>query len=209
MEGKIKIITWILSALIFGFVIVGISITSLDDSISKQLRKRTEYALSGYFDRLAERGAKGELNFLDKTILHSGLLTGTFISQFVYPEAADLLFHYVYGDGSDLELASAYFKKSNYLSSKIDKLGPGIHGPIGFKQHQDYRLSLAFNPYYLEIQAEKVRIYHPKIEFAPAKGEKVPTKVPLGKLTIRVYDNLVSALNPTPFYVFSEWSRDH
>ena len=207
MKSRIKLVTLAFLAILFVFIIFGISITSLDDPISKKLRKNTEYVLNDYLHRLADRSAKGELNFLDKTILHSGLLTGIIISKFIYPEAADLLYHYVYGDGSDLELLSDYFKKSKYLRSKIQKLGLGTHGPIGLKQYQDYRLSLAFNPYYLNINVKKVRIYHPKIEFAPVRGEKVSTKVPLGKLTIRVYDNLVSYMNPTPFYVFSEWER--
>lgn len=207
MKSRIKLVVLAFLAILFVFIILGISITLFNDPISKELRKNTEYVLNGYLHRLADRGAKRELNFLDKSILHSGLLTGIIISKFIYPEAADLLYHYVYGDGSDLELSSDYFKKSKYLTSKIQKLGTGTHGPIGLKQYQDYRLSLAFNPYYLEIDTKKVRIYHPKIEFAPVRGKKVPTRVPLGKLTIRVYDNLVSSMNPTPFYAFSEWER--
>ena len=163
MKGKIKLVVIIFFAIISVFIIFGISITSLSDPISNKLRKNTEYVLNGYFQRLADRGAKGKLNFLDKSILHTGLLAGITISRFIYPEAADLLYHYVYGDGSPLELSSDYFKKCKYLTSKIQKLGHGIHGPIGLRQYQDYRLSLAFNPYYLEISAKKVRIYHPRI----------------------------------------------
>ena len=207
MKSRIKLVALTFLAIISVIIMLGISITSFGDPISKKLRQSTEYVLDGYLHKLADRCAKGKLNLLDKSILHSGLLTGIIISKFIYPEAADLLYHYVYGDGSDLEISSDYFKKSKYLLTKIQKLGYGTHGPIGLKQYQDYRLSLAFNPYYLEINAKKVRIYHPKIEFAPVRGKKVPTKVPLGKLTIRVYDNLVSSLSPTPFYAFSEWER--
>ncbi len=187
--------------------ISGISIVFLDDPISRRLRGTTQKVVNDYCKRLADRSQKDELGFLDKSVLHSGVLIGVGISKFIYPEASALLFHYVYGDGSDLELSSVYFKNSEYLADQIKKSGLGFHGPVGMKQDADYRLSLALNPYYLEIETGRVRIYHPNIEFAPVSGKKVPTIIPLGKLKIRVYDNLISSLNPTPFYVYSEWER--
>lgn len=119
-----------------------------------------------------------------------------------------LLWHYVYGDGSDLELPSAYFQKSSYLTRKISEYGEGEYGPIALKQSDDWRMSLALNPYYLSIADKSVKVFHPFIRFASPQGERVWTSVPIGKLAIRVYDNLVSVMDPTPFYVYSEWSLE-
>ena len=165
--------------------------------------------LNNYIERLTDKAADRSLNFFDKTVLHTGLLSGIFICKFVYPEASKLLYHSVYGDGSDLELSAEYFRGSKYLKSKIRELGVGRHGPIPLKQYKDWRLSLVFNPYYLEIESNKVRIFHPRIEFAPVRGQKVATIIRIGKLKLRVYDNLVSALNPTPFYAYSEWEKNN
>jgi len=124
-----------------------------------------------------------------------------------YIEAAELLQHYIHGEGKDLRLNSGYFESSEYLDQVISQKGLGNHGPIALRQDQDWRLSLALNPYYLEVSEQKIRIYHPKIEFADVDGELVYTVVPLGRIRLKVYDNLVSALDVSPFYVYAEWSK--
>jgi len=55
-------------------------------------------------------------------------------------------------------------------------------------------MSLALNPYFLKVTADRVRVYHPQISFAPTNGPKVFTIVPVGRMKIKVFDNLVSAL---------------
>ncbi len=39
------------------------------------------------------------------------------------------------------------------------------------------------------------------------RKNKEPIFIPLGKMKLRVYDNLFSAMNPTPFYAYSEWEN--
>jgi hypothetical protein len=196
----------IVAAVLFGFVCsYAVSVTILDDGISRRIRRATEAKLNGYVDYLAGRIEKDRLSWLDKAVLHGFLLTGVGIGYFIYPEGAAILYHYVYGDGSDFEISSTYFRQNRYLKEKIAKLGRGKHGPIGIHQRHDWRLSLAFNPFYLEINERRARIYHPRIEFAPLGGKRVPTIVPLGKLRLRVYDNLVSALGPKLFKAYAEW----
>jgi len=192
------------SYILSGLLLFSISITSLSDPVSSKLRVVTEKTINNYLYNIAIKGQEDRLNLFDKSILHSGLIIGSTISRIAYPEASKLLFHYVYGDGSDLNLNSRYFRKSSYLKQKINELGNGHHGPIGLKQHEDWRLSLVFNPYYINIESNNMYIYHPKIEFASSKGELVPTIVPIGKLKVKVYDNIISSLNPIPFKAYSQ-----
>ncbi len=192
-----------------GIVVLGVayvvSITTLSDPLSKTLRKNTENSFNGYVDLLMTKTATGSLNSVDKAIMNAGTASSIAITKFIYPEASALLHHYVYGDGSDLQLPSDYFQTSEYLNAQIDSLGNGQHGPINFKQEEDWRLSLVFNPYFLQVTPQKVKIYHPQIEFAPVKGEQEPIFVALGKMKLKIYDNLFSAMNPTPFYAYAEW----
>jgi hypothetical protein len=178
------------------------------DPISSTFRKLLESNINTYVEHLTDKVAKQQLSLFDKSILHIGAITGITLSKWQYPEASTLLYHYLYGDGSNLELDADYFKRSTYLTKIIKQLDQGEHGPLPLKQHQDWRLSLAFNPYYLNITADRVRLFHPEINFAPISGgEKVMTIVPIGKMKLKIYDNLISAMNPKPFYVYSEWNH--
>jgi len=175
------------------------------DPASSRLRTFVEAGTNSYIKNLADRASMQALTSTDKLMLKMSIGTGVAVSKFKYPEASTLLSHYLHGDGSDLELDSNYFSNSAYLQSIIEKLGRGNHGPLTLRQSDDWRLSLALNPYYLNVTAERIRIYHPKISFAPVDSERVYTIVPLGKLNLRVYDNLVSVMSPKSFYVYSEW----
>ncbi|MGD1921021.1 MAG: hypothetical protein ACFCAD_20370 [Pleurocapsa sp.] len=184
-----------------------LSVTTLNDPISKKLRTNTENSFNQYVDFLLAKAAKKELNSLDKAIMHIGTKTSIVATKFIYPEASVLLDHYVYGDGSDLKLPNSYFKTSSYLQNQIDILGKGEHELIALEQQEDWRLSLVFNPYFLDVTTDKVKIYHPQIEFAPVTAEKEPTFIAIGKMKLRVYDNLFSAMSPTPFYAYAEWEN--
>ena len=183
------------------------SITTLNDPLSTQLCSKTEQYLNAYVENLTERAGQHNLNLLDKAALHSGVLTGVAVSWFHYPEASALLLHYVYGDGSDLQLSADYFRKSVYLKKKIAALGIGRHELIGLHQQDDWRLALTLNPYYLDITEQQVVLFHPRIAFASLDAPRVPTIGPIGQLRIRVFDNLVSALEPKSFRAYAVWER--
>lgn len=184
-----------------------ISVTSLNDPLSRQLRIWTEHHLNQSVETLTLKAEQNRLNWLDKTVLHSALWLGCGIAYWQYPEATKILWHYVYGKGADLELDSNYFQQSAYLKQQIQQLGQGKHGPIALKQAQDWRLSLALNPYYLDINSEQVKLYHPHITFARLQATRTYTILPLGHLRLRLYDNLIQAFNPQPFAVSASWKR--
>ena len=198
-----KIIALTAFLLVFIFTL---SITALNDGLSKQLRSYSEDKINNYIENLSSKTALRTLSTIDRTVLHFSALASISVSYIPYPEASKLLFHYIYGDGSELRLSHEYFATSPYLASIIAKHGSGHHGPLALSQQQDWRLSLVFNPYYLDVTENNVRLYHPHIQFAQTEDSSVYTYVPIGLMKIKMYDNLVSALNPTPFYVYAEWS---
>lgn len=188
-------------------VLVVASLVLSNDPISRKLRSSFEHTVNGYIKNLTQRASSNSLTSIDKIVVRTSIFAGISISRIYYPEAAELLQHYIHGEGKDLRLNSGYFESSEYLDQVISQKGLGNHGPIALRQDQDWRLSLALNPYYLEVSEQKIRIYHPKIEFADVDGELVYTVVPLGRIRLKVYDNLVSALDVSPFYVYAEWSK--
>jgi len=191
-------------------IAIGLVVASLvfsNDPISRKLRSSFEHTVNGYIKNLAHRASSKTLTSIDRFVVRTSIFVGITMSRINYPEAAELLQHYVHGNGKDLRLASDYFESSAYLNQVISLKGLGNHGPIALRQDQDWRLSLALNPYYLEVSEQKIRIYHPKIKFADVDGELVYTVVPLGRIRLKVYDNLVSALDVSPFYVYAEWPR--
>ena len=206
MKRIIKVFLLFILCTVVVASVLAYSITQLDDKLSTNLRASLQYHLNDYIAGTSNRVANNASTRTDAAIMHLSALTGIAVTRYAYPEASTLLFHYIYGKGDDLELSSTYFQNSLFLKEKIQNIGSGNHGPLTIKQHEDWRLSLALNPFYLMISDEKVRLFHPKISFAAAREQSIYTIVPLGKLRIKVYDNIVSILHPTPFYVFSEWA---
>lgn len=175
--------------------------------LATQARAATQAAVNGYLDALRVRGAQGQLTALDRGVLHTSVVGGSYAFGLQYPEGAKVLRHAVYGGGAPLEVDASYFARSPVVAAQVARLGPGTHGPLWVRAGQDFRLTLTFNGYYLKITDDRVRLFHPDMTFAPAAGHPVPTIVPLGKLRFRVPDNLVSAMGSRPFYCWSEWAR--
>lgn len=175
------------------------------DPFSRLLRGAVERHTNGYILAVATRSREGELFWSDRALLQLGVRVGILAYSSKYPEASLLLRHYIDGDGVDLILDPDLFRESPVILSALESRGVGTHGPIGFHQHEDWGLSLCLNPFFLEVTSDSVRVFHPRITFARQTGPLVPTVVPLGLLRFRVYDNLISALGGTPFYVYAEW----
>jgi hypothetical protein len=195
----------IIASCLFGLVIAGAAFS--DDPLSAAIRPRAEAAINGLLASMQKRAAAGRLNGFDRVILHLGVLGGIVIGQFISPEGAAILYRAVYG-GGDLQLDPSYFKRSRFLAREIERRGPGTHGPIWFQQSEDMRLSLAFNPIYMVISDRSVRVGHPRIQFAAPDAPPVLTIIPIGKLRLRMFDNLVGALQRKPFAAYAEWQRE-
>lgn len=176
-----------------------------DDPISSLARPVVERAVNGHLAAMRERGATSGLTWVDRAELHLGVVVGTTFGGLVSPEGSAVLWHAVYGDGSELRLDATYFRDSPWIRRQIARRGRGDHGPIAVRPEDDWRLALALNPVYLHVAEDRIAVGHPDMRFAAADGKPVYTVVPIGKLRIRVWDNLVSALGAKPFACWAEW----
>lgn len=191
------------------FSIMGLASYSLlagESQFSSALRDTVETQTNGLLARLSQSTSDNTLTPFDKILIRTFAYSGIALGHLVYPEAAQVLSHYIDGNGEPLALRPDFFQSSPFLKAQVLDRSDGTYGPIGFEQKRDWRLSLVLNPFYLSITGDKVKLYHPNIEFAHTHQDNVHTVVPIGKLNIVFYDNLISALNPTPFYVYSEWT---
>lgn len=173
--------------------------------MSDSLRARTR-APGVCLRRLADargRAAVGALTTVDRAVLHAGLIGGIAYGRVIAPEASRVLQRVVYGDGSELRLDAAYFRRSPYVREPVQQLGPGDHGPIGLLWEP--RLTLAFNPLYLSISGALIRIGHPAAAFSGVHDRPVWTLVTVGRMKLRIPDNLVAALGNTPAPCWSQW----
>jgi hypothetical protein len=176
-----------------------------DDPISAALRPRVETGINDYLAGMQKRAAASKLSPFDRAMLHLGVWGGIVLGPFISPEGAIIMCHAVYGDGGELRLDPSYFKRSPFIAKQIAKLGPGEHGPLMVPQSDEARLSLAFQPVFISVSGKRVRVGHPRIQFATASAAPVVTIVPIGKMRIRMFDNLVGALQQMPFAAYAEW----
>jgi len=191
-------------AIFLAFVAMG-AVTLSSDPLSSRVRVHLEVAINGYLEDTTRRAAAGTLRWWDRLLLHGGVTGGGLAVTLFYPEAVAILWHGVYGDGSTLKLNASYFQEDAYLQRLIKRLKPGDNGPIGIQPSDDWRLALALNPICVVISERRIQVGHPHIKFADPIGPPVVTIVPIGRLRIRVADNLIGALNPTPFAAWAEW----
>ena len=118
---------------------------------------------------------------------------------FIAPEASKILSHYCFGNGDTLYLNSTYLSESPVILRQARKLkvGQSIKN-LGFKQHEDWRLSYALNPFTIK-RTRKGYIVSQWIEFD--KTRKVTTKLNLFLFTITIPDSIVHTYDCTPFLV--------
>lgn len=183
-----------------------LSITCFNDKYSHHLRLFVQNHLNLYFSNLAEKTDNETLTKFDKIQIHGIAITGIIVGYILYPEAGQIFQHCIYGDGSTLKVKSDYFKDCTGIKILVNQYGPGLHGPLYIKQSIDYRLSLAFNPFYLEITPEKIKIYCPNTKFTKNHKTYI-TIIPIGKLNIKINDSIFTAIQAKPFLSYSEWER--
>jgi hypothetical protein len=120
------------------------------------------------------------------------------VGSFLYPEASQILNHYCFGNGEDLVLESDYIKNSSVVIKELKKMKIGQKKKVTFFQKEDWRLSYALNPFYIEKRKDKVIITQ-YIKFD--KTSKSYTQFG----PIKLSDNIVHAFKCTPFKVYHEF----
>ncbi|MCB9680690.1 MAG: hypothetical protein H6733_04390 [Alphaproteobacteria bacterium] len=159
-------------------------------------------------ERARVRASTGALTAVDRALLRLAVAAGVVAGAVVSPEGSAVLAHAVFGDGSDLDLDPSYLRRSVWIQERVRALGPGRHGPLLVPPGADERLSLALQPVYLDVDADRVRVGHPRIAFAAPDAARVITIVPVGRLRFVVPDNLVGALQTRPFAAWATWPRE-
>ena len=177
------------------------------DPLSAAARIPVQGRLQSLLDGMRDRFATGTSTACDRGLLRAGAAMGAAIGGLAYPEGAAVLRHAVADRGDVLRLDATWFRQDPWLEAQIRGLGPGVHGPIGVRLDDDPRLALAINPFYLDIHDDEVRLFHPTTRFAAADAAPVPTVVPIGRIRLAVWDNLVGALQTRLFVAEARWRR--
>lgn len=193
-------------ALFSGTISIVGMILLLNGHIPTTISKNLELKINTYLYCLNEDRKKQSVKWVDRVLLRLSVNCGLAVSWFKYPEASKMLYHYIYGDGKALTLNSQYFSNSEFLQKIVVKFGSGTHGPIGMIQEDDYRLSLALNPFFLTVLVDSVIIFHPEVDFVQPNSPDAYTIVKVFGLQLKVFDGLVSILEGKPYYVSSVWS---
>jgi hypothetical protein len=81
-----------------------------------------------------------------------------FFGAIFFPEASKILKHYCFGNGEKMILQSDYIKNSPVIQKKIKEMNVGEKRKVTLKQWEDWRLSYALNPFYIEKRKDKAII---------------------------------------------------
>jgi hypothetical protein len=142
-----------------------------------------------------------ENKLTDEDIIYIKNIYNDFIEfgSILYPEAAIILKHYIYGNGKDIIIKSDYFFQTitvkNALKNNINK---NIIGPIIMKTNDDPRLGYAINGFYIKNEENDIQIYQ-YIEFGGRNNKEAytPIKVPIKNNIINLPHRLIRVFEET------------
>lgn len=116
--------------------------------------------------------------------------------RIVSPEGSDILYHYCFGNGDTLNIASRYIRNSPVVVKSMMGMKMGDDKKVEFRQAEDWRLSYALNPFHIKRDKEGYLVYQ-YIKFD--RSGKIHTDINWGFTRLRVYDNIVHVFNCKPF----------
>lgn len=151
----------------------------------------------------------------DKLFLHATYRFGALGGQVVVPYASRILRRCINGSSRTLHLHSRYIRKNSpkvrETMSVLQHKKDGTYRNNGFRQREDWRLSMAFNPYNVTtetIQGQRhVTLWY---DFTwPDPSVAYDTVIPVGPMNIRLNDGLVRVISDCPTYrVQQTWIED-
>jgi hypothetical protein len=115
----------------------------------------------------------------------------------LYPEAAIILEHYIYGNGNDIIIESDYFFQTAVVKNALEENKKTI-GPIIIKTNDDSRLGYAINGFYIKNDENETQIYQ-YIEFAGKNNKEAytPLKIPMKNNIINLPHRLIRVFEET------------
>ena len=190
--------------IIIGTLVIGLILPihlgySQNQPIGKNLTK--------YFFDLEKRASQNQHHVSETVAL--GVIYNSMIGvgYFLYPEAAEVLYHFCWGNGADIKIDSDYIKNSPVVQKRLAKLSVNEHWSGWYHQTEDIRLSYAYNPIKIEKRKNLIRVSSP-IKVAPL-GSQVYTKFYLSKLSFKLPDSLmrIGCKSPKNYIAYTEWKR--
>jgi hypothetical protein len=128
------------------------------------------------------------------------LLSLTWLVRFsVFREGIQVVTHYMFGNGSDLQLRSDHIPHSPVIRKRLASMQVGETVRVSFRQQDDWRLSYAINGFQLTKTKTGFRIYQ-RIEFDQSGKVYTDIKTPFGN--IRLFDNWVHVIDCKAFRLF-------
>lgn len=131
------------------------------------------------------------------------VLACIFGGYFVSPEGSAILANYCFHETDTLTIDSSYLQRSPVILkyAKTLKIGQ-TKKCVGFKQHLDYRLSYALNPFTISRSKDGYTVSQ---WIAFDTTGKVHTTLNLFLFKVIVPDNFVHTFDCTPFFVISKF----
>jgi hypothetical protein len=199
-----------LRALLAGVLAAGAAVAALvlsPDPLSGAARRAVAAGALAHQEAMLARARRDGLTPWDRAQIHAVSVAGIALGTVCWPEAAAIVRQSLYGDGTPVVVSGEYFARSPYLAREAARRGIGDHGPIGMRQRDDWRTSLAFNPFRLRVTRDSVTLYSPGTRFVRPDEETRRTVIPLGRLHVPVYDNLFGAIQGPAFLSSASWAR--
>ena len=161
--------------------------------------------LTSHFFALNQRRAEHRLRSFERVecyLLYNGIALG---GRLLYPEGADVVSHYLHGEGKDLWLSADYIKTSRVVRQRLALLNEGESRQFAFSQSADPRLSYVVNPFNLKKKDGKVLLWQ-RIEFKT--DPTTYTTLDYGAGRFRLPDALIHALHPRAYTLYAQWDDD-
>lgn len=117
----------------------------------------------------------------------------------VFREGIQVVTHYMFGNGSDLQLRSDHIPHSPVIRKRLASMRVGETVRVSFRQQDDWRLSYAINGFQLTKTKTGFRIYQ-RIEFDHSGKVFTDINTPIGD--IRISDNWVHVIDCKAFRLF-------
>ena len=143
--------------------------------------------------------------FFINAFLLSSIAIVFFFKQTGCPiEAIQIVRHYIFGNGEDLNLQSNYLPNSPVIKKHLKSMRIGETKRISFIQNEDWRLSYALNPFILKKNRNGFELSQ-YIRFDHTGTVFTYIKTPFGNIKIK--DNIVHVKKCSPFMVRYTYSK--
>lgn len=170
--------------------------------LASPVGRSIDRGITAHFVSMNQRREQHQLSWWDGIqcqILYTSIAIG---GRVVSPEAGQIIWHYLYGHGTDLWLSPDYIRTSPVILRSLAQLKEGQSRQFGFRQTEDWRLSYAVNPFSIRKNHGHVLMWQ-RMKFETKPGTLTTLNYGIGKF--RLPDALIYSMNPQTYMVYSEW----